>query len=109
MTDEQRQVTFAHSRFRGTREQLVNALNAMPIRGGISGQVVAEAAAAELASNAARIDLLEGFIRDFAACKFDALPHPFTADPQDRPDDVTDHAAVMAWQDDARDLLKGGE
>ena len=59
MTCEQRQVTFAHSRFRGTREQLVNALNAMPIRGGISGQVVAEAAAAELTSNAARIEELE--------------------------------------------------
>ena len=53
-----------------------------------------------------RITALEGFISDFASCKFDALPHPFTADPQDRPDDVTDRAAVLAWQDDARDLLE---
>ena len=34
--------------FVGTKEQLLNALRAMPIRGGISGQVVAEAAAEEI-------------------------------------------------------------
>ena len=62
-----------------------------------------------MTANTARITALEGFIRDFAACKFDALPRPFIADPQDRPDDATDLAAVLAWQDDARDLLKGGK
>lgn len=60
-------------------------------------------------TDTARITALESFIRDFAACKFDALPHPFTVDPQDRPDDATDLAAVLAWQDDARDLLKGAK
>ena len=59
-------------------------------------------------TDTARIEELEGFIRDFAATTFDALPRPFIADPQDRPDDATDLAAVLAWQDDARDLLEGG-
>ena len=52
---------------------------------------------------------LGGFIRDFATATFDALPCAFIADPQDTPDDATDLAAVLAWQDDARDLLKGGK
>jgi hypothetical protein len=46
----------ARRRFIGTREQLINALNAMPIRGGISGQVVAEAAAAEIVALGAPTD-----------------------------------------------------
>lgn len=58
---------------------------------------------------AARIEALGGFIRDFATATFDALPCAFIADPQDTPDDATDLAAVLAWQDDARDLLKGGK
>ena len=64
---------------------------------------------ADILAVLSRIEELEGFIRDFAATTFDALPRPFIADPQDRPDDATDLAAVLAWQDDARDLLKGGQ
>ena len=62
--------------------------------------------AQKVIADAARIEELEGFIRDFATATFDALPCAFIADPQDRPDDATDLAAVLAWQDDARELLK---
>ena len=62
-----------------------------------------------MTANTARITALEGFIRDFAACKFHALPHPFILRAaHDHRNDVTYHAAVLAWQDDARELLKGG-
>lgn len=41
--------------FRGTNEQLMNALRAMPIRGGMTGQHVAEAAADEIARLTAQL------------------------------------------------------
>ena len=63
---------------------------------------------ADILAVLSRIATLEGFIRDFAATTFNAMPCAFIADPQDRPDDATDLAAVLAWQDDARDLLEGG-
>ena len=64
---------------------------------------------ADILAVLSRIEELEGFIRDFAATPFNTLPRQFIADPQDTPDDATDLAAVLAWQDDALDLLKGAK
>ena len=43
------------SGFRGTREQLINALRATPIRGGMAGQAIAEAAADMLTALATQL------------------------------------------------------
>lgn len=58
----------------------------------------------------AEVARLRAFLADFAATEFEAIRHR-TRDPQDELDPVTDHAAVEAWQDDARALIapaKGG-
>ena len=55
----------------------------------------------------ARIDELEGFIADFASAKFDSLKQPNIRHPADELDPVTDAMIVWAWQEDARELLKG--
>jgi hypothetical protein len=55
----------------------------------------------------AEVARLRGFISDFADAKFDALyQHPCS--PEDEKDDVTEAAAVWAWQEDARAALTDG-
>lgn len=55
----------------------------------------------------ARIEALEAFLAEFAEAKFPALPKPHVSHPADEPDPATDAEIVWAWQEDARELLKG--
>ena len=59
---------------------------------------------ADILAVLSRIEELEGFIRDFAATTFNAMPRQFVADPH-----KVSRVAVLAWQDKAQDLLKGAK
>ena len=56
----------------------------------------------------AEVDRLRGFIKDFAEAKFEEVRRMWPSrSPEDEQDPVTDYWAVLGWQNDARELLKG--